>query len=113
MPTIPYNDKGEKQQSYREIVWEGLIGGDEGQAINLANYPDKTVHIIGPTFDGAVTFKGSNDGTNYVTLSDQLGNAISRTSAGIKLVAENTLWVKPAVAAGTSENTIILIASKG
>jgi hypothetical protein len=112
MTEVAFKDDGEKQQEVRTIRWVGLVGGDTGASIDVSHYPDKTIQVIGSTFDGAVTILGSNDGTNYEILTNQLDLPLSFTAKGIKLVLENTKWIKPAVAAGTSLNTIILTCAR-
>lgn len=65
------------------------------------------------TFDSAtVTISGSNDGTNYHTLHDLQGNALTFTTAGLKSVEEATLWIKCSHTGGTATEalTVTLIA---
>lgn len=51
---------------------------------------------------GTVLIEGSNDGTNYVTLTDGAGSALSFTAAGLKAITEAVKWIRPRVSAGTS-----------
>ena len=112
MTIIPYQDTGELNQTTKTVIWSNVTGGDEGQPIDLSNYPDKTIQVIGPTFSGAVTIEGSNDETNYATLTDNIGLPLSFTAVAMKYITENPKLIKPAVAAGTSANTIIITATK-
>lgn len=83
------------------ITWAGLANADSGSAGDLVGSPDKTVQVTG-TFGagGSVTLQGSNDGTNWETLSDPLGTALTFTAAGLKAVLENPLYIRPIVTAG-------------
>lgn len=92
-------------------TWTALANGDTGAKVQFASHPDKTVHILG-TFGsgGTVSLQGSNDGTNWVILTDPLGNAITLTAEGLKVVMENPLYIRPIVSAGdgTTDLTVIL-----
>lgn len=111
MATVNYSVLASKKDT-KIVLWPGLTGGDEGQAIDLSDYPDKTVQVIGPTFDGAVTLQGSGYDDNYNILTDSLGIDLSFTAAGSNSVKENLQMFKPVVAAGTSENTVVLVCAK-
>lgn len=87
----------------RYVVWEGLVKGDTGESdesgspLGMSSFADRSVQVTG-TFDSAtVTIEGSNDGTTWATLSDQVGDDLSFTAAGIAMVAELTRYIRPAV----------------
>lgn len=87
-----------------------LAQGETGDAINLSEFADRSVHFLG-TFGGAtVVLEGSNDTndatTRYATLTDPLGNSISRTSAGLRAVTEMTRLVRPKVTGGDGTTAI-------
>lgn len=83
------------------ISWTPLANGDSGDPIEMPGSVVRSIQFTG-TFGsgGTVLFEGSNDGTNYVTLTDPQGNAISKTSASIESIEENTRYVRPRVSAG-------------
>ncbi len=70
-------------------------------SIEMAEWADKSVQVVGTFNGGTVVIEGSNDGTNWVTLTDPQGNAISKTSAFIEQILEVTRYVRPRVSAGT------------
>lgn len=93
------------------VAW-ALGAGDTGKAVSMANFPDKTVQVTG-TF-GSVTLRGSNkaapDDTvsgDWFNLTDLQGNALTFTSAGGKLIAENTLWISPITAGGSGYSVMV------
>lgn len=91
-----------------KFVWTPLTTtNDTGRAILIPGNAIKSIQFSG-TFGagGTVVFEGSNDGTNFVTLTDPQGNAISKTSAGIEAVEEYTLYVRPRVTAGDGTTSI-------
>lgn len=95
----------------RIVTWTGLATGDTIGAFEMPGWADRSVQF-GGTFGGAtLTFTGSNDGTNFIGLTDPQGNAISKTAAAIEAVLELTRYVKPGISggAGDSVNVTLLI----
>lgn len=94
--------------------WEGLDSDDDGEALEMPAWADRSVQVIG-TFGagGTISFKGSNDGTNYEILQDIEGAALTFTAAGLRSVLELTRYVKPVVTAGdgTTDLDVYLIVS--
>lgn len=86
-----------------------LANGESGDAITWQDFADRSVQFTG-TFGsgGTVLFEGSNDGTNYVVLTDPQGNAITKTAASIEMVTELTRYVRPRVSAGDGTTAIVI-----
>lgn len=97
--TPTYGPNGQRNGAV--FQWTGLLNGDSGNPLEHADFGDRCVQITG-TFGagGTIVIEGSNDGTNYVTLTDPQGNAISKTAAAIEAISENTRYVRPRVTAG-------------
>lgn len=97
------------------VEWTGLLNGDDGSPVDLIDYPDRCVQFTG-TFGvgGSVTVEGSNDGTNYVALTDPQGNAITKTAAAIEQIVEVPRYIRPRVTAGdgTTAIAVNLVARK-
>ncbi len=93
------------------IAWEGLSNGDLGDAIPFGQYADKSVQVTGTFGDGALVLEGSNNGTDFATLTDLQGNDLNILAAKIEQVTEVTAWVRPRVtgASGASLNVHLLI----
>ena len=110
-PTIIPNVTGDN--SVMSIVWTPLTSANTaGNAVAFPQWRDRTVAITG-TFDSCtVVLEGSLDGTNYFTLSDPQGNAISKTAAALEAVSEMVRFVRPSVSsAGASTSiTVTLLA---
>lgn len=83
------------------LSWTGLLNGDDGTPVEMPGSADRSIQFLG-TFGagGTIVLEGSNDGTNYATLTDPQGNAISKTAAAIEAVLELTRFVRPRVTAG-------------
>lgn len=91
------------------ITWATLANGDDGTPYEGADFADRTVQITG-TFGagGSITFEGSNDGTNYVALTDPQGNAVTKTAAAIETLEETPRYVRPRVTAGDGTTALVV-----
>ncbi|TGT35690.1 hypothetical protein [Mesorhizobium sp. M8A.F.Ca.ET.165.01.1.1] len=88
--------------------WLAIPNGNQGNAVSLNVYQDRTVQI-GGTFGagGSVSIQGSNDdGANWATLTDPLGNALTFTAAGLKPVTQLPHKIRPSVTAGDGTTSI-------
>jgi len=95
------------------VTWASLAAsGDVGQALQRTDLVDRSVQVTG-TFSGAtIVFEGSNDGTNYFTLSSPSGTALSFTAAGLMQVTEATAWVRPHVTAGSGASLTVTLTAR-
>lgn len=93
-------------------TYTGVTESDTCEPYESAGFVDRTVQFDG-TFGGeTVTLEGSNDGSTYFTLKDNLGVSISATSNAMFYVAEAPKHIRPAVAGnGTSTSVNITIAN--
>lgn len=103
------------KRQYAVASWAAMANGDSGDAFALADFADKSVQVAG-TFGtgGTVVLQGSNDNTNWATLTDPQGSNLSFTAAGLKAVGPATLYVRPAVTGGdgTTSLTVTLFAKE-
>lgn len=95
-----------------KVSWIGAAGSgtDTCQPVDLSAYPDKTIQAVGDSTDVAIT--GSNDGTNYVDLTDPSGTAIALDSSNKELavIRENPALVQPVITGGSSTSVYIIAA---
>lgn len=101
-------------RSYR-LFWEGLNEGNEdGKAISIPGAADRSVQLSGDFGGGTVVIQGSNEPTptNWATLHDSAGDALSFTAAGLEVIVENTLWIRPLASSGSSQNVDVTILAK-
>lgn len=96
-------------------TWPAMQSGDDGQPIELANFADRSVQVVGDFgVGGNVRIEGSLDGTNYATLTDPQGNALDITTAKIEAITELVRWIRPRVTAGDgSTNLTVIMLLKG
>lgn len=97
------------------VQWTPLLNGDSGAPFAMPGFADRSVQI-GGTFGagGTVLIEGSNDGSNYVTLNDPQGVALSITAAGLKEISQICKLIRPRVSAGdgTTSITVTLLARR-
>lgn len=88
------------------IEWTGLLNGDTGESIQMPGSSDRSIQFSGTFSGGTIILQGSNDGTNWETLTDLQGNAISKTASGIEMVVEVTRYIRPNVTAGDGSTSL-------
>jgi hypothetical protein len=72
-----------------------------------------SIQVVG-TFGGAsVALQGSNDGTNWVGLSDRAGTAIAITAAGGSEFSTSYVYLRPLATGGTGDDLDVFIALRG
>lgn len=86
-----------------------LANGDIGLPMPFIDFADRTVQVEG-TFGvgGTCVIEGSNDGTNYRTLHDPQGVALSITSGQISTITQVTRWIRPRCTAGDGTTAIVV-----
>lgn len=83
-----------------KVLWETCLNTDTGEPVTFPGGTIKSFQVTG-TFGGAtVTIEGSNDGTNYAALTTNGTTAATATTAGIKNIFENTLYIRCNVTGG-------------
>jgi len=100
-----FQDKGQTY-SWTPLTFTGL---DSGAPAGNFSGADRSVQVEG-TFGagGNVVIEGSNDGVNYETLNDHLGNALNITAKGIKSVDQICRYVRPRVTAGDGTTSLTI-----
>lgn len=115
MATVPYivSPLSTWKDKAHVISWVHMANGDTGQALEMPGSADRSVQVVG-TFGsgGNLRLQGSNDGTNWNTLTDPQGNDVNITSSKIEQVMEVVRYMRPYVSAGdgtTSLTVLILV----
>lgn len=104
----------DREDALTTITWEGITEADSGAAVIAADLIDKTVQTIGDfTTSGAITMQGSNDGTNWFSLTDDGSTAIVMTAATAgHRIHENPLYVRPLATAGTAVDMDVILVGR-
>lgn len=90
------------------VAWVGLKHGDSGAPLQMVGSVHRSIQVIAAAWgvNGNLLIEGSNDGTNYATLHDQGGNALSLTTDQIVGVLEISAFIRPRVSAGNVSTDI-------
>jgi hypothetical protein len=109
-----------------QVVWGPMQNGDVGAPISsplnatksfggniqdMAGFSDRSLVVTG-TFGagGTLTWEGSNDGVNYVTLTDPQGNPLNLALAEAKAVTEAVIFARPHVTGGDGTTSLTVAA---
>ena len=93
-------------QNMRAVAaqWTGLLQTslDTGAPAELPDYADRSIQVEGTLgVGGSLNIEGSNDGTNYVLLTDPQGTNLTITAVNrMEQVQEITRYIRPRVTAG-------------
>ena len=92
-------------------TWAALAGTDNGSPFRVPSSADLTFQVTG-TFGGATcTLQGSNDGTNWHTLTAKSGTSgMAYTSAAVHSCNETPLFVRPNITGGTGSSITVTLA---
>ena len=88
-----------------------LTDGEDSDPIALPDHTERTVQINGTI--GTTIIEGSLDNTNYVTLTDVAGNALSFTADSLATITEATRTVRARNTAGAGVSALVTIMLKG
>jgi hypothetical protein len=92
--------------------WSSLAGAtsDFGTALQLPHLTDRSVQVQCSAFNGTTVYiEGSNDGTNYHTLTDQFGDPLEFTANGLRAITEPVAYIRPRCNAGTGESIVVTL----
>lgn len=96
------------------VSWSALTGsGDTCLGASDRNLSYKTVNVTGVFESSTVTIQGSNatdraTATDWVTLNDINGSALTFTADRMETIAENPMWIRP-VASGATGGTNVRV----
>lgn len=114
MATItPTVSKPRGSQKTWLVIWAAIGDSDTCTEVSFPDGADMTVQIVGTFNSATVVLQGSNDKSNWATLTDPQGNAISKSSAGLEAVEEHPLWVRPSSSGGTASSTTVILLVTG
>lgn len=100
--------------SVYKVQWTPLTNSNtDGSPVVATEWADRCVSIDG-TFGGAtVVIQGSNDGSNWYTLNNAQGTAISGTAGLLKQIVEVPYYIRPLLSGGAGSSvTVTMIARR-
>lgn len=93
-PTIS-RDVGERDGSSTMYTWALVTANVDGAPLEHSEWADRTWTATGTWGGATLSFEGSNDGTNYITLTTAAGDAATLTADGCKTITETPRYVRP------------------
>lgn len=91
--------------------WEALGNADDGEPVGVGYAADITAQAVGTFSSATVVLEGSNDGTNWTTLTVRGGTtAIGLTSAGLKTLNEMPAFIRPKTSGGSETDVDVIVA---
>ena len=96
-----------------KVVWSGVTENDDMLAVQgLSEHADRSVEVSGTLGGATVVIQGSNGGSEYFTLNDPLGSALSFTSNGLSAILEYAEYIKPVRTGGSSTSVNVTLIAK-
>ena len=97
------------------VTWPNLGNADSGGAFETKWHRDFCVTIIAANYGAAtIVLEGSNDGTNYITMADPQGNALSFTTSNrLEQLLEVPRFIRPRTSGGTGTDITVQLYAKG
>lgn len=71
------------------------------------------VQAIGTFGGGTLVVQGSNNGTDWVNLTDITGTEISLTAAGGVELTSSTLFIRPIISGGSADDVDVIFCLRG
>lgn len=99
MATITPSYPAAPHSRTRLVQW-ALTDDDTGVPWTGGPFKDMSVQYAGTWSTATLVWEGSNDGTNWVTLTDAAGVALSFTADGLKEVLAHCAQVRPVTSGG-------------
>ena len=95
--------------------WTPLTAANAiGRALLTGQMTDRSVQLFGTPDSATTIIEGSNDGTNWVTLTEPDGTALSFsagevTAGAIKQVSERTVYTRPSSSGGGGAQSLTVL----
>jgi hypothetical protein len=111
MTTTAFTTDRTQSDGVMLITWSGLANGSTGAAFMQGDWcGDRTAQVDGIFgAGGSLAIEGSIDGSNWVVLSDNTGNALNVTSLKVRNVFDAPLYFRPHVTVGDGTTSLRLI----
>jgi len=105
----------EQQIRSAAFRWAAFSTGETATPVKLQNMQGLagSVQVTGTFGSATIVLQVSNDGTNWTTLSDSTGAAISLTAAGMREFSTAALFLRPSSSGGTGDNVDVTVVLRG
>lgn len=101
-------DKSQGVDAIDLVYWTPMANGDLGSPYQYNDVAFEKMIQVDGTFGsgGTLVFEGSIDGTNWTTLKDNTGTALSVTTLFIRNVFDAPLYFRPRVSGGDGTTSL-------
>lgn len=111
-PTYQVFPGGRHSSNIIRVTWANVTENDTCGLMECGDFADRSVQFVG-TFGGATArLQGSNDGTNFVDMTDPQGNAISKSAASLEAITEQTYALKPTFSGGSGQSVTVTVVGR-
>lgn len=92
------------------ITWTGLSTADTATSVLVTGSTarDGSMMVAGTLGGATIALQGSNDGTNFFTMSD-----VSFTATGIEDFTMSAAYIRPVSSGGTGDDVTVTIVLRG
>ena len=97
------------------FIWSGIAAGDTFTAFTLAQQYGlaASVQAVGTFSSSVITMQVSNDGANWATAKDLLGNDITFSATGYSELSISAAYIRPSIASGTGSGLSVIMVLRG
>lgn len=88
------------------VEWDALGSTDTTEVVTYSDWPDKTIHGTGTWGGATLTVEGSNDNSDWYTLTNIHGTSLSMTDDFVHTIAENPRYLRCATTGGGTTTAI-------
>lgn len=89
------------------MQWTPLTAANSvGDAVEMPGNSDRSIQVAGTWGSATLVVQGSNDGTNWATLTDPQGNALSKTADFIEMISELTRYIRVSTSGGNGTQSL-------
>jgi Flp pilus assembly protein TadG len=102
-------NKSLSQMGGGRTISYSFTSNETGDTVELTHQGDRSVQMAGTWNSATVTLQVSNDGTNWASATDGLGNAIALTADGLKQICEISRYIRAKVTSGSVTSVAVTI----
>ena len=108
MATITHQTT-EANKRNRLVLWETMGNADSGTPIPTEDFTVASFQAVGTWGSATLVIQGSNDGTNWATLENNQGDALSVTADAFDSIGEMPRLIRPTTSGGSGTDVDVYV----